>query len=209
MDRLCIEGPAGRRRLMDRLVLGLDPAHAARVARYEQALRERSRLLRDGSQDPAWLGALEEIMGAEGVAVAAARRDTVERLDRVCAAAEGAFPRARLSLIGTIEGWLGTMPALDAEDRFRAALAESRGSDGLSGATGLGPHRSDLGVFHAEKGIAAEAASTGEQKALLIAIVLAQPGLQRSGHAEPPLFLLTNVSAHPKPPRRAARSASL
>src|ERR1700676_1788110 len=117
----------------------------------------RSKLLRDGSPDPAWLGALEELMAAEGVAVAAARRDTVERLDRVCAGTEGAFPRARLSLIGTLEAWLLTMPALDAEERFRAALAESRRSDALSGSTGLGPHRSDLGVFHAEKGIAAEA----------------------------------------------------
>ncbi len=204
MDRLFIEGPAGRRRLMDRLVLGLDPAHAARVARYEQALRERSRLLRDGSQDPAWLGALEEIMGAEGVAVAAARRDTVERLDRVCATAEGAFPRARLSLIGTLEGWLDTMPALAAEDRFRAALAQNRASDALSGGTGLGPHRSDLGVFHAEKGIAAEAASTGEQKALLIAILLAQAGLQRAVRGEPPLLLLDEVAAHLDAERRAA-----
>jgi DNA replication and repair protein RecF len=204
MDRLFIEGPSGRRRLMDRLVLGLDPAHAARVARYEQALRERSRLLRDGSPDPAWLGALEEIMAAEGVAVAAARRDTVERLDRVCAAAEGAFPRARLSLIGTLEAWLDTMPALDAEERFRAALAQSRRSDALSGGTGLGPHRSDLGVFHAEKGIAAEAASTGEQKALLIAILLAQAGLQRAVRGEPPLLLLDEVAAHLDLVRRAA-----
>src|SRR5260370_13596778 len=204
MDRLFIEGPAGRRRLMDRLVLGLDPAHAARVARYEQALRERSRLLRDGSQDPAWLGALEEIMGAEGVAVAAARRDTVERLDRVCATAEGAFPRARLSLIGTLEGWLDTMPALAAEERFRAALAQSRASDALAGGAGLGPHRSDLGVFHAEKGIAAEAASTGEQKALLIAILLAPAGLQRAVRGEPPLLLLDEVAAHLDAVRRAA-----
>ncbi len=204
MDRLFIEGPTGRRRLMDRLVLGLDPAHAARVARYEQALRERSRLLRDGSQDPAWLGALEEIMAAEGVAVAAARRDAVERLDRVCATAEGAFPRARLSLIGTIEGWLDTMPALAAEERFRAALAQSRASDALSGGTGLGPHRSDLGVLHAEKGIAAEAASTGEQKALLIAILLAQARLQRAVRGEPPLLLLDEVAAHLDAVRRAA-----
>jgi len=204
MDRLFIEGPAGRRRLMDRLVLGLDPAHAARVARYEQALRERSRLLRDGSQDPAWLGALEEIMAAEGVAVAAARRDAVERLDRVCATAEGAFPRARLSLIGTIEGWLDTMPALAAEERFRAALAQSRAGDALSGGAGLGPHRSDLGVLHAEKGIAAEAASTGEQKALLIAILLAQARLQRAVRGEPPLLLLDEVAAHLDAVRRAA-----
>jgi len=204
MDRLFVEGPVGRRRLLDRLVLGLDPAHAARVARYEQALRERSRLLRDGSHDPAWLGALEEIMAAEGVAVAAARRDAVERLDRVCATAEGAFPRARLSLLGTIEGWLGTMPALDAEERFRAALAESRASETLSGGAGLGPHRSDLGVFHAEKGIAAEAASTGEQKALLIAILLAQARLQRAVRGEPPLLLLDEVAAHLDAARRAA-----
>jgi DNA replication and repair protein RecF len=204
MDRLFVEGPVGRRRLLDRLVLGLDPAHAARVARYEQALRERSRLLRDGSHDPAWLGALEEIMAAEGVAVAAARRDAVERLDRVCATAEGAFPRARLSLLGTIEGWLETMPALDAEERFMAALAHSRASEALSGGAGLGPHRSDLGVWHAEKGIAAEAASTGEQKALLIAIVLAQARLQRAVRGEPPLLLLDEVAAHLDAARRAA-----
>ncbi len=204
MDRLFIEGPTGRRRLLDRLVLGLDPAHAARVARYEQALRERSRLLRDGSDDAAWLGALEEIMAAEGVAVAAARRDAVERLDRVCGTAEGAFPRARLTLIGTLETWLDTMPALAAEERFRAALAQSRASDALSGGTGLGPHRSDLGVFHAEKGIAAEAASTGEQKALLIAILLAQARLQRAVRGEPPLLLLDEVAAHLDATRRAS-----
>jgi DNA replication and repair protein RecF len=204
MDRLFVEGPAARRRFMDRLVLGLDPSHAARVARYEQALRERSRLLRDGSRDEVWLGALEEISAAEGVAVAAARRDAIERLDRVCAAEEGAFPRAGLSLIGTLEGWLDTIPALAAEERFREVLAGSRASDALSGGTGLGPHRSDLGVFHAEKGIAAEAASTGEQKALLIAILLAQARLQRAVRGEPPLLLLDEVAAHLDATRRAA-----
>jgi DNA replication and repair protein RecF len=197
MDRLFVEGPGGRRRLLDRLVLGLDPAHAARVARYEQALRERARLLRDGSREAAWLGALEEIMAAEGVAVAAARRDAVERLDR-------AFPRARLSLIGALEAWLDTMPALAAEERFRAALAETRAAEALSGGAGIGPHRSDLAVFHAEKGIAAEMASTGEQKALLIAIVLAQAALQRAERGEPPLLLLDEVAAHLDGPRRSA-----
>jgi DNA replication and repair protein RecF len=209
MDRLFVEGPAGRRRLLDRLVLGLDPTHAARVARYEQALRERSRLLRDGFSvnrpaDPGWLAALEEIMAAEGVAVAAARRDAVERLDRVCGQGEDAFPRARLNLVGTLETWLETMPALAAEERFRAALAHSRATDALSGGAGLGPHRSDLGVFHAEKGIAAEAASTGEQKALLIAIVFAQARLQRAVRGEAPLLLLDEVAAHLDAPRRAA-----
>src|SRR5689334_11261946 len=105
MDRLFVEGPSGRRRFLDRLVLGLDPAHGSRVAAYEHALRERSRLLRDGPRDAAWLTALEEVMAEQGVAVAAGRRDTVQRLDRVCAEAGGPFPRARLVLAGTVESW--------------------------------------------------------------------------------------------------------
>jgi len=204
MDRLFVEGPEGRRRLMDRLVLGLDPAHAARVGRYEQALRERSRLLRDGRHDPAWLAALEDVMAAEGIAVAAARRDAIERLDRVCAAAEGAFPRARVSIVGAVEAWLDRMPALAAEERFRALLAASRTSDALSGGATAGPHRSDLAVVHADKGIAAESASTGEQKALLIAILLAQARLQRTERGEAPLLLLDEVAAHLDAVRRAA-----
>lgn len=204
MDRLFIEGPGGRRRLMDRLVLGLDPAHAARVARYEQALRERSRLLRDAHDDAAWLGALEDLMAAEGVAVAAARRDVVERLDRACAEAQDAFPRARLAVQGTVETWLDAMPALAAEERFRLALSAGRAGDALSGGAAVGPHRSDLAVTHAEKGIAAEMASTGEQKALLISILLAQTRLQRAVRGEPPLLLLDEIGAHLDPPRREA-----
>src|SRR5215472_9398312 len=129
MDRLFLEGPGARRRFLDRLVLGLDPAHASRVAAYEQALRERSRLLRDGPTDPAWLAALEEVMAEQGVAVAAGRRDTGQRLDRACAEAEGPFPRARLTLVGTVERWLEEMPALAVETRFAAALAANRQSD--------------------------------------------------------------------------------
>jgi DNA replication and repair protein RecF len=204
MDRLFVEGPAGRRRFLDRLVLGLDPAHATRVAGYEQALRERSRLLRDGPADPAWLAALEEVMAQQGVAVAAGRRDAIERLDRMCAAADGPFPRARLNLVGTIEDWLGTMPALEAEERFKAALVQNRPGDALAGGAALGPHRSDLGVVHGEKGIAAESASTGEQKALLIAILLAHAALQRASRGEPPLLLLDEVAAHLDATRRAA-----
>jgi DNA replication and repair protein RecF len=204
MDRLFVEGPGGRRRLLDRLVLGLDPAHASCVARYEHAMRERSRLLRDGPGDPAWLAALEELMAAEGVAVAAARRDAVERLDRECAAAEGAFPRCRLGLTGTVEDWLGEAPALVAEERFRAALERGRQADAASGGAVVGPHRSDLAVTHADKGIAAEMASTGEQKALLIAILLAQTRLQRAVRGEPPLLLLDEVAAHLDATRRAA-----
>ena len=204
MDRLFIEGPEARRRFMDRLVLGVDPAHAARVGRYEQAMRERSRLLRDGRNDPAWLAALEDVIAAEGIAVAAARRDAIERLDQVCADAPGMFPRARVGVSGAVESWLDEMPALAAEDRLRAVLAVSRAGDAAAGGAAIGPHRSDLAVTHAEKNIAAEAASTGEQKALLIAIVLAQAQLQRRDRGAAPLLLLDEVTAHLDAARRAA-----
>jgi DNA replication and repair protein RecF len=204
MDRLFVEGPGARRRFLDRLVLGLDPAHAARVAAYEQAMRERARLLRDGPSDPAWLSALEDVMAQQGVAVAAGRRDAIERLDQVCAEADGVFPRARLQLIGVVEDWLGRMPALEAEEKFKAALAANRGADAAAGGAVLGPHRSDLAVTYADKGIAAENASTGEQKALLIAIVMAQAALQRASRGEPPVLLLDEVAAHLDEARRAA-----
>ena len=204
MDRLFLEGPSGRRRFLDRLVFGFDPAHASRVNAYEQALRERSRVLRDGPADPAWLAALEEVMAEQGVAVAAGRRETVQRLDRACAEAEGPFPRARLMLLGTVEGWLDAMPALAAEAEFASALAGSRQSDTQTGGAIIGPHRSDLAVELAEKGIAAEFASTGEQKALLISIVLAHSTLQRVIRGEPPLLLLDEIAAHLDASRRAA-----
>jgi len=204
MDRLFLEGPSGRRRFLDRLVFGFDPAHASRVNAYEQALRERSRVLRDGPTDPAWLAALEEVMAEQGVAVAAGRRETVQRLDRACAEAEGPFPRARLMLLGTVEGWLDVMPALAAEAEFASALAGNRQSDAQIGGATIGPHRSDLAVELAEKGIAAEFASTGEQKALLISIVLAHATLQRVIRGEPPLLLLDEIAAHLDAGRRAA-----
>jgi len=209
MDRLFLEGPGARRRFLDRLVLGLDPAHASRVAAYEQALRERSRLLRDDPGDPAWLAALEEVMAEQGIAVAAGRCDTVQRLDRACAGADGPFPRARLRLVGTIENWLDEMPALAAEARFSAALAANRQSDTSASSAALGPHRSDLAVSLADKGIAAEFASTGEQKALLIAILLAHAALQRALRGEPPLLLLDEVAAHLDASRRASLFESL
>ncbi len=209
MDRLFLEGPGGRRRFLDRLVLALDPAHAARVGAYEQALRQRSQLLRTGFSadrpaDPAWLAALEAVMAAQGVAVAAARRDAVERLDRACAEAEGPFPRARLVLLGAVEDWLDDMPALAAEAKFAAALAAARRSDALAGGAALGPHRGDLLVSLATSGIAAEHASTGEQKALLISILLAHAGLQQALRGEPPLLLLDEIAAHLDASRREA-----
>jgi len=185
-------------------VLALDPAHATRVGAYEQAMRERARLLRDGPNDPSWLAALEEVMAAQGVAVVAARRDAVHRLDRAGADADGLFPRARLALLGAVEAWLDEMPALAAEAQFGAALACSRRDDAVAGGARIGPHRSDLAVSLAQSGIAAEFASTGEQKALLISILLAHAELQRALRGDTPLLLLDEIAAHLDANRRAA-----
>ena len=121
-----------------------------------------------------------------------------------CAEADGSFPRARLRLVGAVEGWLETMPALAAEAQLAAMLAANRQIDAQTGGAAIGPHRSDLAVELAEKGIAAEFASTGEQKALLISILLAQATLQRAIRGEPPLLLLDEIAAHLDASRRAA-----
>jgi DNA replication and repair protein RecF len=213
MDRLFLEGPSGRRRFLDRLVLTLDPAHAAHVAAYEQALRERSRILRDGFQlhrpiNRGWLAAIEQVMAERGIAIAAGRRDLVRRLDCACAEAEHPFPRARLMLSGVVEGWLDTMPALAAETKLAAVLAAGRRKDAQGGGAATGPHRSDLDVSLAN-GTLAGVASTGEQKALLISILLAHVRLQRAVRGDAPVLLLDEVAAHLDAGRRAALFAAL
>jgi len=209
MDRLFVEGASGRRRFLDRLVFGLDPEHARRVAAYEKAMRERNRLLKAGRADPAWLAALEDTMAEWGIAVAWARRDAVARLTAALDADTGPFPRASLAVEGEIEGWLDAMPALEVEDRFRAALAESRSRDAVAGGALSGPHRSDLLVSHAVKALPAELCSTGEQKALLIAIVLANARLQAARREAVPILLLDEVAAHLDAGRRAALFATI
>ncbi len=204
MDRLFIEGTTTRRRFLDRLVFGFDPAHAGRVNAYNQAMRERMKLLSDGPADQAWLTALEETMAERGIAVAAARKDMAERLNRMMADNAGAFPSADIAITGTIEGWMDEGPALEAEERFRGVLAENRHEDGRSGTTGCGPHRSDLVVHHREKGQVAALCSTGEQKALLIAIVFANARLQTEERGWPPILLLDEVAAHLDEKRRLA-----
>jgi DNA replication and repair protein RecF len=204
MDRLFVEGASARRRFLDRLVLGFDRDHGTRVAEYEHALRERARLLRDGPADPAWLAALEDTLARQGVAVAASRREVTQRLDRSCRDGIGPFPVARLALIGTAESWLATMPALAAEDRLRAELEAGRRIDRASGVTLVGPHRSDLAVRHGGRDVAAAECSTGEQKALLISILLAHARLQSMDRGQPPVMLLDEVAAHLDRGRRAA-----
>jgi len=208
MDRLFAEGAGARRRFVDRLALALDPHHAERVAAYDQAQRERARLLEAGGADPGWLDALEATMASEGVAVAATRRSVVGRLAEGAAAtavaAEGVFPVPSLAMTGELSGWLAAMPALAAEERLAAALAASRRQDAVSGGAGAGPQRDDLAVVHRAKGVPARQCSTGEQKALLVAIVLAHAGLVAGERGAAPLLLLDEIAAHLDAQRRAA-----
>ncbi len=146
MDRLFQDGASGRRRFLDRLVLAGDPAHAAQVGRYGHALKERLRLLRAGRFDRAWLDALENRAAAAGVAIAAARRQTIAGLRAALADAKGGFPQPALALRGDAEGWLDAESALDVEARLAEALAEARHHDAETGTTAAGPHRSDLEV---------------------------------------------------------------
>jgi DNA replication and repair protein RecF len=194
MDRLLQEGASGRRRFLDRLVFAFDSTHAARVTTYEHAWRERARLIEEqgAMADPAWLTALEQRLAETGVAIAAARRELVSRLNAVTGST-GPFPRPELALDGIVEAWLDTAPALAVEDKFRSALAAARSP--LS-PPAPGTHRSDLKVIHSQKGIAAEQASTGEQKALLIALVLAHARLIAAERGAPPVLLLDEVVAH-------------
>jgi DNA replication and repair protein RecF len=203
LDRLFSESPAGRRRFLDRLVLAIDPAHAARVAAFERASRERSHLLRAGRHDPAWLTVLERRMAEAAVAVGAARRELVRDLDAILADAPYPFPRPRLTVVGELEGWLETMPALTAEQRAVDALAAGRVQDAESGSTSLGPHRSDLVAADAFRGEPAGRCSTGRQKAFLVSIVLAEARLRRARHGDLPILLLDEVAAHLDPRRRA------
>jgi DNA replication and repair protein RecF len=209
MDRLFTEGASARRRFLDRLVLGFDPEHANALAAYERALRERLHLLREGPADSSWLAALEETLAAQGVAVAAARRDVAARIDQACAGSAGPFPQARLAMAGDVESWLATMPALAAEDALRQRLAAQRRADAEAGITTFGPHRADLAVEHVASGMPAPQCSTGEQKALLLAILLAQARLLAAARGAAPLMLLDEVAAHLDAERRGALFAEI
>ncbi|SFG70456.1 DNA replication and repair protein RecF [Methylobacterium gossipiicola] len=200
-------GPAGdRRRFLDRLVLAVDATHGARVNALERALRSRNRLLEERPNDGQWLDAIEREVAELGVAVALARRETTERLDRLIA--EGRddtqpFPWAALRLEGDLDDLVAVWPALEAEDRFRMALRQGRARDRAAGRTLSGPQTSDLVVRHGPKDVPAATASTGEQKALLIGLVLAHARLVQAMCGIAPLVLLDEVAAHLDPRRRA------
>ena len=203
-DRLFADGAAGRRRFLDRLVATYDPAHVGRVAAYEHGLRERSRLLQAPRRDDRWLDALEDRLAAGGIAIVDARAHLIARLGAALAAAAGPFPGPVLAASGVREGWLEAEPALVVEERFRAALAASRNRDAAYGGTEVGPHRSDLDARHPRTGAEARLCSTGEQKAMVIAIVLAHARMIAADRGMPPLLLLDEVAAHLDADRRRA-----
>jgi DNA replication and repair protein RecF len=204
MDRLFLDGASGRRRFLDRAIQGLDKGHGTRLNAYQKALRERSRLLRMGRADALWLDALEDRLACDGVAIAAARIHAVERLGAVAAKGFGPFPGAELEMAGEVEQDLSEVPALEAESRLRAALARSRDADAATGGAAVGAHRSDLRVRHLPSGRPAERCSTGEQKALMIAMVLAIAELQVREQGAAPVLLLDEIAAHLDAARREA-----
>lgn len=206
MDSLFQEGAGVRRRFLDRLVYSFEPGHAARVNAYEQAMQERNRLLQQpGKADPDWLSALEGRMAAQGVAIAQARANTVETINDSIMMATTAFPRALLSLRGWVEEQLaGHGTALAMEAAFAEALAKFRREDAAAGRTLFGPHRADLRVHHLARDVGAEACSTGEQKALLLSILLAQARSVAAWRGSVPVLLLDEVAAHLDESRRAA-----
>jgi len=208
MDRLFQEGASGRRRFLDRLTWALEPGHAREVSAFEQAMSGRNRLLAEGGADPAWLTGLEDSMARHGVAVAAARRQLVARLDAAAGAMRG-FPAARVVLACPVADRLAAMPAVLAEDWLRERLAEDRGRDAQSGGAALGTHRADMLIEDRETGLAAAQASTGQQKALLVGIILAHAQAIAEARGAPPLLLLDEPAVHLDEGRRRLLFAAL
>lgn len=205
-DRLFLEGGSERRRFLDRLAFAADPSHAAHATAYEKALRERMRLLTDGPDDPLWLDALEARLAEAGVLLAAARARTVAALQtEIDARADRPFPQATLALSGEWAAVLAGEALEDEAARLRFALAAARARDAAAGRALTGPHRTDLVVVHREKQRPAAECSTGEQKALILNLVLAQAArLSRAESAPNPILLLDEVAAHLDRKRRAA-----
>ena len=204
MDRLFLDASSHRRKFLDRLIFAFDPGHSGRVSRYENAMRQRSKLLQDGGE-AAWIEGLEAQMAETGCAIAAARLDFVHRLQAACnTSATELFPLAHLQAVGTIEELLEKSSALEAEEMFSYQLSQSRDQDAVRGGAATGPHKSDLAVRYAAKNMPADQCSTGEQKALLIGIIKAHAKLIAAERGAPPILLLDEVAAHLDETRRAA-----
>jgi DNA replication and repair protein RecF len=222
MDRLFLEGLSGRRRFLDRLVWALEPGHAREMAAHDAAIGSRNRLLAEGRHqgrhrsqpsggwDASWLAGLEDEMARHAVAATAARLALVGRLNAALRdGAVGPFPAARIDLICPIAERLATEPAVAVEDWLRDGLAANRVRDSAAGTAALGAHRTDMGLADAATGTAAALASTGEQKALLIGLILAHAAVIAEARGSAPLLLLDEPAVHLDPDRRTALFAAL
>lgn len=197
MDRLFLEGPSARRRFLDRMVLALHPQHGRQVSAYERAVRERNKLVTEPGFDPGWCAALEARMAEHAAAIADARVDYLAQLAGQMPTESGPFPAARLSLEGDGEALvMDGMKAVDVEAELRRQWVTTRQSDAVVGRTRIGPHRTDMLTEHAEKNMPADQCSTGEQKALLVGLILAHARLIGAVTGKLPVLLLDEVAAH-------------
>ena len=207
MDRLFIEGASGRRRFLDRMIFAFDPAHAGRVTRYENALRQRSKLLQEETTEWSWVDSLEEQMAESTIAITATRLDFLEKLKLSFVqneAQEKYFPAADIVLEGDIEYLLQNKTAVEAEKDYIELLKQSRPYDAVAGGAKEGIHKSDMVVTYKTKNMPAAQCSTGEQKALLISIVMAQSKMIAIERGAPPILLLDEIAAHLDEDRREA-----
>lgn len=199
MDRLWVEGASERRAFLDRIALSFDPRHAETVLAYEKAMRERNRLLRDQVREASWFTALEAQMARNGAEVIQARQAAVDRLATAQEAGLSQFPKADLKIDPGEYG-----DAADDVEGLAQALENGRSRDMAAGRTLTGPHRADLDATYAAKGMSARACSTGEQKALLVSLILANARALAEDFGAPPVLLLDEVAAHLDASRRAA-----
>ena len=206
MSSLFIQGASQRRRFIDRLVASSDPAHSGRIRAYEKATRERLHLLasKDRTPDAVWLSVLENTIAEKGCAIAVTRLNFVDDLTTISKLNEGLFPASTLEMVGELEDWIRLDSALIVEDRLKETLEKTRAADSSIGKTQVGPHLSDLKVIQLEKNLPAEFCSTGEQKELLISLILSHGKLCSTSHGQPSLFLLDEVTAHLDKKKRLA-----
>ena len=201
MDGIFLDSPAARRRFLDRLVIAFDPAHIGRMSRYEKALRQRAHLLTEQRGDDSWFSALESVLAETAVAVTAARQSLIKALNQEASRGWFGFPGAELLLGGDTENWLSDMPALAVEDQLMLAARTAR----LNGDLAMpGPHASEFQALHLASQVPANRASTGQQKAMLIAVILAHARLQDRRLGRVPVMLFDDVAAHLDAKRRGA-----
>lgn len=199
MEKIFLDGSYERRRFFDRFVFTFDPAHSGRLSRYENAMRERSKLLKNERPDPKWLDLLEQNMAESAMAITAARTVLCEKLSQAMEELDDirtVFPAASIRASGTLEEFVKTHSALECEDYFKQELKFSREHDVLYGGAKTGPHKSDIDVMHLGKKMPADQCSTGEQKSLLITLILSQSKLVQEERGSAPILLLDDIVSH-------------